>query len=202
LYYQATGVYLEFGKMNVDNETVIEGEGTTMEHHWDEAFGYFGVPTNFPTDADGLVFWGSYSNQRNAILGSNQKLMDALLKGRAAISNKDLEIRDVAIAEARAEWELIAVGSALHYLNDGMANFSDMALRSHSLSEAIGFIYSLQFNPVKKITNTEVGELLNLIANSNDFSQMNLYDANVADLEIARNQLADYYNLGTQRADF
>ena len=88
LYYQATSVYFGDDRMNVDNEMVEVGEGTEMEHHWDEAFGYFGVPKDFPTSTDGLFFWGSYSNQRNGILESNQKLMDAFLKGRAAISAK------------------------------------------------------------------------------------------------------------------
>ena len=52
---------------------------------------------------------------------------------------KQLEKRDEAISEAREQWELIAVGSALHYINDGLSKFDDMALRSHSLSEGIGF---------------------------------------------------------------
>ncbi|MDX5327066.1 MAG: DUF4856 domain-containing protein, partial [Bacteroidota bacterium] len=41
-YYQATTVYLGDDKMNVDNSTVIVNEGTAMQHHWDEAFGYLG----------------------------------------------------------------------------------------------------------------------------------------------------------------
>lgn len=202
LYYQATSVYMGDEKMNVDNETVEPGTGTTMEHHWDEAFGYFGVPINFPTDLDGLVFWGSYSNQRDAILGSNKLVMDALLKGRAAISNNDLPTRDIAITEARQNWELIAVGSALHYLNTTVANFDDMALRGHFGSEALGFIYSLQFNSDKKITNTDVIELLKLISGSDSFSFMNLYTAEKVKLEQARDILADKYGLGDKKEQF
>ena len=202
LYYQATSVYMGPDRMDVDNETIEPGEGTEMEHHWDEAFGYFGVPTDFPANTDNLSFWGNYSNNRNAILESNQKLMDALLKGRAAISEKDLTIRDEAIAEARAEWELISVGSALHYLNSGISNFDDMALRSHALSEGIGFIYSLQFNTAQKITNAQVNDLLTLIAGASDFAQMNLYNAEVAKLQQAKDQLADYYGLTAQKDEF
>jgi hypothetical protein len=38
-YFQATGVYLSEEKTGdaVDNTTVKSGEGTPMEHHWDEA---------------------------------------------------------------------------------------------------------------------------------------------------------------------
>ena len=166
LYYQATSVYMGADRMNVDNETVTPGEGTDMEHHWDEAFGYLGVPINFPSNTDGILFWGSYTNSRNELLGSNQKLMDALLAGRAAISNNDLLARDQAIEDARREWELVSVGTALHYLNGGIADFDDMALRSHDLSEAIGFIYALKFNEGKSINNSQIDALLELVAGS------------------------------------
>ena len=202
LYYQATGVYMEPGKIDSDNITVVDGEGTEMEHSFDEAFGYFGVETNFPTSTDNTAFWGTYSNNRDAVLGCNQKMMDAFLKGRAAISNDDIDARDEAIETLRTEWELIAVGSALHYLNEGIADFGDMALRGHGLSEAIGFIYSLQFNPVKTITNTQASELLTIIAGSSDFESMNLYTTTVERLEEAKNKLADYYNLADKKDEF
>ncbi|MGB3947230.1 MAG: DUF4856 domain-containing protein [Bacteroidia bacterium] len=66
-YYQAVSVYLE-NLTTADNTTVVDGQGTVMEHNWDEAFGYFGVPTDFPTTVTGLKYWGSYSNQRNSVL--------------------------------------------------------------------------------------------------------------------------------------
>jgi hypothetical protein len=202
LYYQATSVYLGVDRMNVDNEIVEAGEGTKMQHHWDEAFGYFGVPKDFPTNKDGLFFWGSYANQRDAVLGSNQKLMDALLKGRTAIVANQLDKRDEAIKEAREQWELIAVGSALHYINDGLANFEDMALRSHSLSEGIGFIYVLQFNEGKKITNTQINELLVLVGGASGFATMNLYNADQTKLQLAKDKLADYYELTDRKDEF
>lgn len=202
LYYQSTGVYLESERMDVDNIDITPGEGTEMEHHWDEAFGYLGVATDFPTNLDNAVFWGNYTNLRDAILGSNQKLMDAFLKGRAAISNDDLEARDEAIETIKTEWELVSVGSALHYLNSGIANFDDMSLRAHALSEGIGFIYSLQFNPDKKITNAQVSELLEIIASSADFDQMNLYTTSIDKLQEAKDKLAAYYSLDDKKDEF
>ena len=201
-YYQATAVYMGEDRMNVDNETVEPGEGTRMEHHWDEAFGYYGVPKDFPANKDGILFWGSYSDKRDAVLGSNQKLMTAFLKGRAAISNKDLTTRDEAINEARDEWELIAVGSALHYLNESIENFEDRALLSHGLSEGIGFVYSLQFNPSKRMTNAQVGELLTLMGGAAKFSEMNLYTVTKENLQAAKDQLAAYYNLEDKKNEF
>jgi len=181
--------------MNVDNETVEPGSGTKMEHHWDEAFGYFGVPKEFPTTTDGLFFWGVYSNNYNNLTGSNQKMMDGFLKGRAAISNDDLETRDEAIAEVRTEWERISAAAALHYFNVGINQFDDVSIRTHALSEAIGFVYSLQFNPEKSVSNNQVNELLSTFAGSADFDAMNLYTTSIANIQKAKDDLAAYFGM-------
>ncbi len=201
-YYQTTSVYLGEDRMNVDNETIEAGEGTAMEHHWDEAWGYFGAPLDFPSSTDGLFFWADYSNKRNEVLASNQPLMDAFLKGRAAISNKDIESRDEAIAEVRSHLELVSVASALHYLNDAIARFGDMSRFSHSLSEAIGFTYALKFNQAKTITISQIDELLLLEGGAADFADMNLYQVTVEDLEAAKAKLADWYDLKDKADQF
>ena len=202
LYYQATSVYMGDDRMNVDNTTVEPGEGTEMEHHWDEAFGYFGAPTDFPVTTDGIVFWANYADKREAVLGNSQALMDALLKGRAAISEGRLELRDEAITEARKQWELISVTSALHYLNASITNIDDVALRAHGLSEAIGFIYALQFNDGKKITNSQVADILTRLAGSANFAEMNINNIIVAELEAAREALAGVYDLTARQTEF
>lgn len=192
-YYQATAVYFGDDKMNVDNETVIAGEGTAMEHHWDEAFGYLGVPTDFPTNTDGLAFWGKYTNDRDGLLNCNTTIMNAFIKGRAAISNDDLATRDEAITEIRNAWEEVVASTALHYINAGIENFNDDALRSHALSEAVAFTFSLQFNPTRKVNTPEVNELLAKIGGNAAIHEMNLYNVTVADLEEARDLLASYF---------
>ena len=128
--------------------------------------------------------------------------MDALIKGRAAISNKDLATRDEAIKEAQAEWELIAVGSAIHYINETLDNFDDMAIRGHALSEGIAFAYSLQFNPNKTVSNTQVSEILTLMGGANTFDTMNLYQADKTKLQEAKDLLAAYYGLESKKDDF
>ena len=189
-YYQATAVYFGDGKMDVDNETVEPGEGTAMEHHWDEAFGYFGVPTDFPVTTDGVVFWGKYSNGRDALLGTNTDMMEGFIKGRAAISNDDLETRDEAIEEVRATWEKVSAATAVHYLNAALANPDDVARRHHAISEAIAFTYSLQFNPIKAVSNTQVQDWIAQMAGSADVDQMNLYQVTDADLEAVRSAIS------------
>jgi len=201
-YYQMTAVYMGDEKMNVDNEIVEVGEGTAMQHHWDEAFGYFGVAQSFPADLDNLKFWGDYSNKRNELLNCNQALMNAFLKGRAAIDNDDFVSRDEAITEARKILEEISVGSALHYLNNSITSFDDVAIRAHGLSEAIGFIYALKFNPNKKVDNITINSYLARLAGSADFSEMNLYAVTPQILESLRDDLAADYGFADQKAEF
>lgn len=193
--YQINEVYTSEDKMDVDNEIVTEGEGTDMEHHWDEAFGYFGVPTDFPASTENILFWGSYSNQRNDLLNSNEAIMNAFIAGRAAISNKNLENRDASITTLRAELEKVAVGSALHYINSSIANFDDLSLKGHALSEGIGFVYSLQFNGDKIITSTELSEILTLMGGSDDITDLDLYSVTTADLESAKTKLSAIYSM-------
>ena len=45
----------------------------------------------------------------------------------------------------REELELVAGGTAIHYLNGAIENFGDDALRNHELSEAKAFIMALPY---------------------------------------------------------
>lgn len=194
-YYQATAVYLSASMMDVENETVIDGKGTTMQHHWDEAFGYWGVPTDFGSadftydnTASYHRFWAKYTNAVNPILNCNSKLMKAFIKGRDAINNKDYDTRDEAIGEIRANWELVVAGMAIHYLNGAKADLVDDALRCHQLSKAAGFIWCLKFNPEAKLTDNEVNHIL--------FDPLGkFYEVSVHDLNYAIDMLASSYNL-------
>ncbi len=194
LYYQATAVYLGEGKMNVDNETVTAGEGTAMEHHWDEAFGYFGVPTDFPVNTTGIVYWGKYSNSRNTLLATNGDLMNAFLKGRAAISNKDIDTRDLAIADVRRVWELVCASTAVSYLNVAKNNIGvDAGTYHHAASEAYAFVWSLKFGGAPRATSSQVDALLVLLADSADPLDANLYATTASDIQGVIDALVGYY---------
>ena len=187
-YNQIVDVYLSEDKIGaaIDNTTVTPGEGTKMEHHWDEAFGYFGAPKDFPTNKDNLKFWANYSNQLDAALGSNSKLMDAFLKGRAAISAKDMEGKNAAVNTIRAEFERLVAASAIHELNAAKANFADQAKKSHYLSEAIGFAMSLQYKKGRVLTAEQQTQLMNKLGT-------NLYNTTVADIDAAINIISTAY---------
>jgi hypothetical protein len=183
-YYQGTSKYLSDDKIGdaVDNEKITPNEGTDKEHHFDEAFGYFGVPIDFPTNTEGLVFWGKYSNKRDGVAETN-KIMDAFLKGRAAISAKDKVNQDAAVAEIKVLWEKVSAATAIHYLNEGIAKFADDADRIHVLSEALAFIQAFGYNTGGTISITDANEVLALLGD-------NFWSVGISDIEAARDLLA------------
>ncbi|AKD04357.1 DUF4856 domain-containing protein [Pontibacter korlensis] len=190
LYYQAVDGYLTEEKIGaaVDNTTVTPGEGTKMEHHWDEAFGYFGAPVDFPANTTGTKFWANYSNKVDAALGSNKALMDAFIEGRAAISAKDMESKDEAAATVRAEWERLVAAAAIHELNAARTNIAEQAKKSHYLSEAIGFAMGLQYKTGSKLSAAKYQEVMAAIGD-------NLYDTTAEDINTAINILSTAYEM-------
>lgn len=178
---QALNVYFGDGKMDVDNTTAEDpGNGkyyTAMEHHFDEAFGYFGVDPDFPSTIPNR-FWGKYCNSQDATLNCNADMMDNFLKGRAAISNDVLADRDAAILEIRKEWEEISAHQAISYLEGAISNFGvDDAKFLHELSEAYAFALNLRYAPLetRRMSTTEHQALM---AQFNE----NFWDMSVADL--------------------
>lgn len=188
MYYQATSIYMGSDKMDVDNSTPETGEYyTAMEHHWDEAFGYFGAPVDFPQSSNAW-FWEKYTNGRDGLLGSNTKIMDAFIEGRAAISNDDLTTRDNMISEIRAEWEKVVAGTAIHYVNGGLADIADDVLRNHQLSEAYAFIMALKYNEEASVSTQQVEDWLDLIGD-------NLYNVSSTDLNTLKDEMATAFGL-------
>lgn len=189
-YYQATAVYLGEGKMNVDNEIVTPGIGTAMEHHWDEAFGYLGVPINFPTNTTGLKFWGKYLNDRNSKLGLNSTIINAFIAGRAAISNDNLGERDVKITAIRRSWEQVVAGTAVSYINKAIATYStDAAEKHHALSEAYAFIYSLKFGGDATISTASVNAILTSLGGTSNLLEINFYGTTLSQIQNAKDAL-------------
>src|ERR1700761_1552211 len=75
IIYQIDNLLTAGISSSVDNTTIIPGKGTAMEHNWDLAFGYWGVPINFPTNKTGAVYWGSYTTQIDSGYHANSILM-------------------------------------------------------------------------------------------------------------------------------
>lgn len=197
-YDQIVNAYLGAEKMNVDNESAVDPENgkfyTVMEHHWDEAFGYFTSAIDFPANGTDR-FWGKYSTTVNEQLSSNETIMNAFLKGRAAVSNKDYTTRDAQIAIIRQELEKVVAGVGIHYLNGSISNFADDAIRNHQLSEAVAFIESLYFTTesTAAVSGSEVDEVLSHLKDEED--EYNFYEVTISDLNAARDKLAEYAGL-------
>jgi len=184
-YYQALETYLINLPID-DNVTVVPGEGTVQEHHCDEAFGYLGVPTDFPTNTLGLRYWGEYTDEVNPAITSSAPLMTAFLKLRAAISNNDAATRDAQIIVVRQQWERVVAASAILELTEAKAAFADDAIRNHVLSEAVGFINSLKYNSYKQISNTEISNAIAALGT-------NFYTISIADIDNSINTINAVY---------
>ncbi|MDN3671084.1 DUF4856 domain-containing protein [Echinicola jeungdonensis] len=171
-YHQIFNVYLSDSKIGegVDNEAIEEGKNyTTMEHHWDEAFGYWGVPTDFPNgdpvlDEEHSRFWAGYTYGLEETLGINQPLMDAYIKGRAAIVADNHVVKNEQIDIIIELHELVAAAKAVHYIKSaiGDLNNQDTGNLFHHLSEGHGFIKAFGYSPNSNLSQAEINDILNV----------------------------------------
>lgn len=180
IYYQIAAVYLGDDKMGT------QVAAADRQHHWDEAFGYFGVPTDFPANTTGTKFIGKYCNDRNALLGTNAAIMNAYLKGRAALNNDDEAAVTEQIAIIRENIEKVLAGTAIHYINEALANVGNDAVRNHTLSEALAFARALRFSPTKKISDSQQNQI-------DTYFGSNFYTVSTTDLQAAKDLLSTIY---------
>ena len=167
---------------SVDNTTVVPGSGTAMEHHWDEAFGLFGVPVNFPVSTVGLRYLGSYSNQVDAGLHCNTTLMNAFLKGRAAISAKDLASKQQQAALIIKTLDQLDAAAIVQEMKETDANIEagDAVAAYGTLSESLGFVRNLKYylpaRPPGLSPMPQIAQLLALYDPVNPDTSPNLYN--------------------------
>ncbi|MDZ7773600.1 MAG: DUF4856 domain-containing protein [Balneolaceae bacterium] len=174
-YNQIFNVYLTDARIgpDVENEDLAEGANyTPKEHHFDEAFGYWGVPVDFQSDwpedrEDEPRFWGHYSdvvdNVRDGMLGTNSTIMDAFIRGRTAIVNKDEAALDEQVDILYEQLELVAAATAVHYINDTLGHLSagNTGEAFHTLSEAWAFVNALKYSPRRAITVDQIETIQN-----------------------------------------
>lgn len=152
--YLSPAVLDEASNRDNNTNTVLEAGKpfTTMEHKWDEAFGYlYGAeadPSNPVLDAD--KFLSEYVDRVEAdadFTGIAKTIFDAFKLGRAAIVANDYELRDVQANIIKENISKIIAIRAVYYLQGGKSKLAsaDFASAFHALSESYGFIYSLQF---------------------------------------------------------
>ena len=166
---QMTSNYLG-GIEGDDNEVAVDAANgkfyTEMEHHWDEAYGYFTDAVDYPANGTDR-FWGKYANKSylEDNLGSATDISTAFRTGRAALSAHNtadaLAQRDIIVAEVKQ----MQAGMAIHYLNDVKTKLGDNADQSainHSMSEALAFIFGIQF--ISETPDMSTSEVMALVS--------------------------------------
>jgi hypothetical protein len=178
---------------SVDNTTIVPGQGTAMQHNWDLSFGTFGVPVDFPVTLTGLKYLGNYSNQVNPGINSNSTIMNAFLKGRAAITSKDYTTKDAQATIIISKLEELFAAAAIHEWNSAKSttNITDVATRSHLVSEGMAFILTLQATGC--ITSTEANTILG------NFGP-NLYNISLTNINNAIDAISTLYSLDAVKA--
>lgn len=171
---------LDEGSNRVDNDagTLADGKDyTTMEHKWDEAFGYlFGaaadpsLPLEDLEDADDFLnkYLGRVENDPD-YTGIAEAIELNFRVGRAAIVAGEYAERDARALGIRQRLvDVIAIRS-VYYLKQGQAKLEatpiDRGAGFHDLSEAYGFIYSLRFVG-GEFTNSVVDDYLITLRNA------------------------------------
>jgi hypothetical protein len=197
--HQIYNAYLTDAKIGpaVDNATLAEGKNyTAMEHHWDEAFGYFGAPVDFasawPSDRSGeLRYWAKYSNTSDPELGLNGDIMDAFIAGRTAIVNNDHDAKDDARDVLYDRLEVVSAATAVHYLNKtlGYLNEGSTGEAFHALSEAWAFVNALRYSPRRALTPAEIATILDTDLGEGG----NFWNATPAGLNAAKAKLVAAY---------
>lgn len=159
---------------------------TTMEHKWDEAYGYVyghpSVPAGNPNSAlsdnsDPFIFkYIGRVNSDSDFAGIAEEIFDAFKLGRAAIVAGEYDVRDEQIAILRKNISEVIGIRAVYYLQAGKRDLAagKMGSAFHNLSEGYGFIYSLMFthNPETNapyISKSEVDNILNTLMTGDGF---------------------------------
>lgn len=165
---------------NNDNDFTEEGKNyTTMEHKWDEAFGYLygnDDATNPQLGQDSFLnkYLSRVENDED-FTGIAEVVYNAFKLGRAAIVAKDYELRDQQAEIIREKISEIIGIRAVYYLQQGKnALATDKGAAFHDLSEGFGFIYSLQFTRQPNsaspyFSSTEVDSMISTLMEGNGF---------------------------------
>ncbi len=189
--YLSTAVLDEANnRENNDNGITEEDKPyTTMEHKWDEAYGYlYGTSAN-PENPNLTIgeddkFLNEYVGRVNDDSDFSTiaaEIFEAFKLGRAAIVAKNYEVRDAQVQIIREKISEVIAIRGIYYLQAGKAKINDGNPEGafHALSEAYGFVYSLRFTRNSESTTplfskTEVDALLDMLMNSADTGFWNI----------------------------
>jgi hypothetical protein len=200
---------LDAGTNVEDNNAVNLSEDknyTTMEHKWDEAFGYlYGTDDQTNPQLNQDSFLNKYLSRVEGdadYAGIAQDIYDAFKLGRAAIVANDYTVRDEQAAIIRDNVSKIIAIRSIYYLQQGKLSriSGDDGSAFHDLSEGFGFIYSLQFtrrsdSNAPYFSKGEVDNFINQLMADNGF-----WDVTEGTLETISQTIADRFDLSVTEA--
>lgn len=213
--YLGTAV-LDEASNRADNDagTVAAGSNyTTMEHKWDEAYGYlFGTSANTADPVSTIggddAFLNKYLGRVEGdsdFTGIAQRVFDAFKLGRAAIVAREYTVRDEQAAILQEALSTVIAVRAVYYLQQGKNALNQdppaYGTAFHDLSEGFGFIYSLRFTRNTQsggsyFSKSEVDGFINdLIGSTNGF-----WDLNGATLDQVSNDIAAKFDFTVAQA--
>ena len=216
---QINNKYLERVLSNASSNSIDELNPlgyTDMEHDLDEAFGnLFGTWDYFlnPDDPDGILL-DKYVNKVSQFhsVGIADAIYDAFIIARHSITINDFETRDFQIEVIKSLINKVIVNRAIYYLSLSADLLSQGYLQTdvfHALSEAYGFIISLQFtdffdtNQIENIKNqmmegdgfwditvTDINNIIEFIATNSGYN----YDELIYYQDLNPNTISNFCN--------
>ena len=214
--YLGTAV-LDAGDNQANNDADVLEDGknyTTMEHKWDEAYGYvYGASVDAANPNATIGEDDNFLNKYIArvegdtdFAGIADEIYNAFKLGRAAIVAKNYTVRDEQAAIIREKISQIIAIRAIYYLQQGKNALSnttpDYGAAFHDLSEGYGFIYSLRFtrNPNTNesyFTKAEVdGFLEDLLSDGAN----GLWNVEAATLDAISTAIAEKFSFTVEQA--
>ncbi|RFM25818.1 DUF4856 domain-containing protein [Deminuibacter soli] len=175
------------------------------QHAWDQAFYLWCVPANFPANRTGVKYWGSYTSQIDSGIAkpvanltginSNPTLLNAFLKGRAALAANDNATALQQAAIIIPFFETMEAAAALHELNEAKGNLPNGAAAvCGNLSESLGFWIALKYNAHKKISDADYQAVLTLYGT-------NFYNITPAGIDAILNKISSIYGWDNVKAN-
>jgi len=180
---------LDEGDNRANNDAGITEDGktyTTMEHKWDEAYGYvYGDPSIPAADPNSVIndnddallfkYMGRVENDED-FAGIANETFEAFKTGRAAIVAGDYSTRNEQIEIIRENLSKIIGIRAVYYLQNGKNAIENQNYGAafHDLSEGFGFIYSLRFthNPATQapyVSKEQIDTIIDQLLAGNGF---------------------------------
>lgn len=197
---------LDAGDNVVDNNNdvlISDKNYTTMEHKWDESYGYlYGTEDDatLPSSSSADDFLNKYVKRvaDNGFPNLPTEIFNAFKLGRAAITEKNYTVRDQQAEIIKEKISMAIALRAVHYLQSGKADLfptvTDRAHGFHGLSEAVGFINSLQFTRQPNstdpyLTKSEVDGMISQLMTGNGF-----WDVTETTLDSISNDIITAFN--------